>query len=68
MLTEARKGEIALRYVECLARKKSMTLDPVDFKRQVHNSAKEIGIEPAEAMEFAELIVRKSVEGLFVKK
>lgn len=66
MMTEQRKGEIALlilkeRVFEEGAEVSSKT------KRGVISRAKKLGLDPAEAMEFAEMLVRDTVDRVFPK-
>ena len=56
-----RQGEIALMFFKYRLRKEEVHLTP-DFKRQISNSAKAIGIATEEANEFVETVVRKLVE------
>ena len=67
MLTESRKGEIALAHLRMKIRKEGIRLKP-DTKRQIANTAKELGISVEEATEFAELMVREYVDKTFPPK
>ena len=66
-MDNVRKGQIALRFVKHQLREKGVRLTP-NFRREVGNEAKAIGISIEEAMEFVELIVRELVEETFAKK
>ncbi len=66
MLTEARRGEIALLYVKRKISNSGITLNN-NTRREIGNTAKDLGIPYAEALEFAEGIVRELVEETFVK-
>ena len=63
-MTKERMGEIALLFLKQKLREEGIRLTP-NFKRQVGNTAKSIGIETAEALVFAEIIVRELVEETF---
>jgi hypothetical protein len=65
-MDNARKGEIALLVLNARIRKEGIRLGP-NFRRDIGNAAKEIGISFEEAMEFAEEFVREAVEHTFVK-
>ncbi len=67
MLTEERKGEIAFKVLKVLLHKKGVTLNN-NTRRVVGNTAKDLGIPYAEALEFAEGVVRELVEETFAKK
>ena len=59
-----RKGQIALAYLKNKIREEGVRLTP-NFRRQVGNTAKAIGISTEEAMEFVEGVVRELVEETF---
>jgi len=63
---DIRKGQIALAYLKNKLREEGVRLTP-NFRRQVGNTAKAIGISTEEAMEFAEGMVRELVEEAFAK-
>ncbi len=65
-MDETRKGQIALLYLKNKPREDGVRLTP-NFRRQVGNTAKAIGISVDEAMEFSELLVRELVEEAFAK-
>ncbi len=67
MLTEARNGEIARLILKSQLRKKGVTLDN-NFRRDIGNEAKNLGIPHEEMLEFVEKIVREIVEETFAKK
>lgn len=62
----ARKGEIALLVLKQKLRKEGIQLGP-NFKRDIGNTAKDIGIPLEEAMELAEELTREYVEETFTK-
>lgn len=64
IMDDIRKGEITLAYLKNKLREEGVRLTP-NFRRQVGNTAKAIGISTEEAMEFAEGIVRELVEETF---
>jgi len=61
-----RKGQIAFLFLKHQLREKGVRLTP-NFRREVGNDAKAIGISIEEATEFVELIVRELVEEAFAK-
>ena len=65
-MDNVRKGQIALLLVKHQLREKGVRLTP-NFRREVGNEAKAIGISIEEATEFVELIVRELVEETFAK-
>jgi len=65
-MDEVRKGQIALLLIKHQLRKKGVRLTP-NFKREIGNEAKAIGISTEEAMEFVEPIVRELLEETFSK-
>ncbi len=67
MLTEERKGQIALLFLKDKIRNEGLKLSK-DNKRQIGNTAKSLGINPEEATEFAELLVREFVDEVFPPK
>lgn len=56
-LSEERMGEIALLYVRNKARKESVRLDAQELRRQSGTTAKELGIETEEALQFISTIL-----------
>ena len=62
-----RKGQIAFLFLKHQLREKGVRLTP-NFRREVGNDAKAIGISIEEATEFVELIVRELVEETFAPK
>ena len=65
-MDDIRKGQIALLLIKHQLREKGVRLTP-NFRREVGNEAKDIGVPIGEAMEFVELIVRELVEETFAK-
>lgn len=61
-----RKGQIALLFVKHRLSEKGVKLTP-NFRCEVENEAKAIGISIEDATEFVGLIVRELVEETFVK-
>ena len=64
-LSEERMGKIALLYVREQLRKEGGSLLTPNFRREVGNTAKAIGITTAEAMMFIEALVREMVDQTF---
>lgn len=64
MMDDIRKGQIALLLIKHQLREKGIRLTP-NFKREIGNEAKAIGIPIDEAMKFVELVVRELVEEAF---
>ncbi len=64
MMTDARKGQIALLLLKHRLRKEGVRLVP-DFKRSLASDAKELGIPVQEALEFYEGIIRENVDEIF---
>ncbi|OGN27558.1 MAG: hypothetical protein A3A33_05050 [Candidatus Yanofskybacteria bacterium RIFCSPLOWO2_01_FULL_49_25] len=67
LLTEARKGEIALKLIKYKYRQEGMRIGP-HTRREIGSIAKEIGISPEEAMAFVETMVRELVNETFPKR
>ncbi len=68
-LTPEREGQIALKVLRHIYRKKGMgTLNPIEFKREMGNLAKSLGIETDELMQFAEKITRELIDEVFTNK
>ncbi len=65
-MTDARRGEIAFLVLKQRSMKEGIRLMP-DFKRNLANDAKELGISFEEMMEFVESIVREAVDNAFGK-
>jgi hypothetical protein len=65
-MDDIRKGQIAFLFLKHQLREKGVRLTP-NFKREIGNEAKAIGISIEEATEFVELIVRELVEETFAK-
>ncbi len=63
-MDDIRKGQIALAYLKNKLREEGIRLTP-NFRRQIGNTAKSIGIPIEEAVEFAEGMVRDLVEETF---
>lgn len=66
-ISKERQGEIALKYLKNKLRRDGVTIKP-NMQRQTANEAKDLGISPEEAAEFAEMLVRELVEEAFPKK
>lgn len=64
-MSKERMGEIALLYMKQKFRDEGIRLTQ-NFKRQVGNTAKEIGVPTTEALAFVEIIVRELVEETFI--
>ena len=62
-----RQGEIALEYLKYQTWRDGLKLSQ-NSRREIGNIAKAIGISFEEAMEFAEIIARETVEKTFPKK
>ncbi len=67
MLSEKRQGEIALVVLKEMVYEKGAEVS-CKTKRGIHNRAKKLGIDPDELMEFAEEIVRATVNRVFPKR
>lgn len=65
-MDEKRKGEIALMYLKRKLRTEGVRLGQ-NTAREIGNTAKELGLKPEEAKEFAEIMVREIVEEIFGK-
>jgi hypothetical protein len=65
-ISKQRQGELALMYLKNKLRHEGVTIKP-NMQRQAANEAKELGISPEEAAEFAEMLVRDIVEEAFKK-
>jgi len=65
-MDDVRRGQIALLFLKHRLREKGVRLTS-DFKREIGNIAKTVGISIEEAMEFAEFIVCELVEETFTK-
>ena len=65
-MDNVRKGEVALLFLKYQLREKGFRFTP-NFKREIGNEAKAIGVSLDEATEFVELIVRELVEETFAK-
>ena len=63
-MNEIRKGQIALLFVKYQLCEKGVRLTP-NFRREIGNGAKTIGVPIEEAMEFVESIIREMVEETF---
>ena len=65
-MDDIRKGQIAFLFLKHQLREKGVRLTP-NFKREIGNEAKAIGISIEEATEFVESVVRELVEETFAK-
>ncbi len=69
ILTPEREGVIARKVLVHIYRKKGIgTLNPIEFKREMGNLAKSIGIATDELMQFAEKITRELIDEVFTSK
>jgi hypothetical protein len=66
-LSEARKGEIALRVLKAKIQRDGVRIGP-HLQREIANEAKKLGISPEEAREFMADIVYELVESTFGKR
>ena len=64
MLSDERKGQIALRVLKHQLQEKGIRLTP-NFRREIGNEAKVIGIQIEEARQFMEEIIRELVDEAF---
>lgn len=64
MMSEARKGQIALLFLKQKIRKEGVRLMP-NFNRGLANDAKEISVPVSEAVEFVEGLIREVVDEIF---
>ncbi len=67
MLTEVRKGEIALMIFRMRIRMDGIRIGK-NFRREVGNTAKELGISAEEAMEFMESMTQELMLETFANK
>lgn len=65
-LSKERMGEIALLYVKSKARKDSIPLDPQELRRRSGVTAKELGIETEEALQFLLAILSEAFNDVVV--
>jgi hypothetical protein len=63
-LTEARKGEISLRVLKYILRKKGFNLAP-EKKREFGQLAKDIGVPLPELLQFAKPLAQELLDDLF---
>jgi len=66
-MDQTRRNEIAFQILKHKLRQEGVRLTP-NFKREVGNAAKAIGIPLAEALEFSEFMIRELVDEMFAKK
>jgi len=66
-MDEKRKGEIALLFLKYKLRRDGIRVGQ-NTKREIGNTAKDIGITTDEAVEFAELMTRELVDEVFAPK
>lgn len=64
VLTDERRGQIALEYFKYRVRQKGIRVTP-DMKRQITQEAKNVGIPEDEAMAFVEETLRELVDEAF---
>ncbi len=65
-MDESRRGQIAILVVKSILREKGVQLTP-NFRREIGNRAKEIGLSTDELLEFVEPLVRELVDEAFAK-
>ena len=64
-----RQGQIARELLKLYLRKRGLdTFSRDEFKREIGNAAKTIGIPAEELEKFAEIIIRELIDELFSKK
>jgi hypothetical protein len=63
-MEDIRKGQIAFLFLKQQLRERGVRITP-NFRREIGNISKAIGVSAKEAMEFAEIIVRELVEETF---
>ncbi len=64
-MSDKRKGEIAMLFLKYKLRKDGVHLS-TNTPREIGNVAKALAITPAEASEFAEILVRELVDSVFL--
>jgi len=62
VLTETEMGEIALKYVQRRLMNDSVPMNPEKIRREIGNTAKELGIPSEKAMQFAVQILSPAFE------
>lgn len=62
MMTDQRRGEIALMYIKARVRDKGLPCHPEAISRAIGNEAKHLGISNSEFAEFARLLYRELVD------
>jgi len=67
-LTKERKGELAWIFLKEKVGKQGIRLSPNEFKREIGNEAKKMGVDVEEAVDFIELFVRELVDEMFPKR
>lgn len=65
-ISKERQGELALMYLKDKLRNEGVTIK-ANMQRQTAQQAKQLGISPEEAAEFAEMLVREIVDEAFKK-
>ena len=63
-MEDIRKGQIAFLFLKQQLRERGVRITP-NFRSEIGNISKAIGVSAKEAMEFAEIIVRELVEETF---
>ena len=63
-MDNVRKNQIAFLFLKQQLRERGVRITP-NFRREIGNISKSIGVPNKEAMEFAEIIVRELVEEMF---
>lgn len=66
VLTQAEMGEIALKYVQRKMLSESVPMNADKIRREIGNTAKEIGIPPEKAMQFVVQILSPAFEKVLV--
>ena len=67
MMSKERQGEIALLHLKNKVKKDGIRIGENNL-RQIHATAKELGIKPEEAVEFVETLIRELIDQTFGKK
>lgn len=70
-MDEKRRGEIALALARIYIRKEPIRLNPSNIRRTLGNIAQSVatcGISKEEVYEFAEILLREAVDGIFPTK
>lgn len=65
-LNEEEMGKIALAYVRMKVRRGSTSLDPNTLRREIGNTAKDVGIDPRTALQFTCQILDEAFKDVLV--